>query len=129
MEFPVRSSMYATHDLSDDVLPTPEQQLRLQQLTASDISLIDAVLLQSAAPSWRNVARVVAIAMHRLPRPVAALPASFYAARIRELVALGRLESLGDLARMRYSEVRVPVRHDPASRAVAQGDGRTPDAR
>jgi hypothetical protein len=120
--------MYDTHDLSADVLPTPQQRERLQQLTASDISLIDAVLLQSAAPSWRNVARVVAMAMHRLPRPVAALPEGFYAQRVRELVAQGRLESLGDLARMRYSEVRLPAPHDPGSRAAARGADRTPDA-
>ena len=120
--------MYDTHDLSADVLPTPQQRVRLQQLTASDVSLIDTVVLQSAAPSWRNVARVVAIAMHRLPGPVAALPESFYAQRIRELVAQGRLESLGDLARMRYSEVRLPAPHDPGSRAVGRGDDRTPDA-
>jgi hypothetical protein len=121
--------MYDTHDSSADVPLSPEQRLRLQQLTASDISLIDAVVLQSAAPSWRNVARVIAIAMHRLPLPVAALPDSFYAHRIRELVAQGRLESLGDLARMRYSEVRLPAPHDPAARAVAQDDGRTADVR
>src|ERR1700683_2803576 len=125
---PVRSSMYDTHDLSADVLLTPEQRVRLQQLSASDISLIDTVVLQSAAPSWRNVARVVASAMHRLPGPVAALPASFYAHRIRELVEQGRLASRGDLARMRYIEVRLPAPPDPESRAVAQGDGRTPDA-
>lgn len=127
MESPVRSAMYDTHDLSADVLLTPQQRVRLQQLSASDISLIDGVLLQSAAPSWRNVARVVASAMHRLPGPVAALPESFYAHRIRQLVAQGRLESLGDLARMRYSEVRLPAPHDAQSQAAAQGDGRAPD--
>jgi len=121
--------MYDTHDSAADVPLSPEQRLRLQQLSASDLSLIDAVVLQSAAPSWRNVARVIAIAMHRLPRPVAALPESFYAHRIRELVAQGRLESLGDLARLRYSEVRLPAPDDPAARVVAQGDVRTPDAR
>jgi Protein of unknown function len=124
----VRSAMYDTHDLSADVSLTPQQRVRLQQLSASDISLIDAVLLQSAAPSWRNVARLVASAMHRLPGPVAALPESFYAHRIRELVTQGRLESLGDLARMRYSEVRLPAPHDPESHAVAPGNGRTSDA-
>lgn len=36
------------------------------------------------------------------------LPDLFYASRVKHLLANGLLESQGDLAHMRYSEVRLP---------------------
>jgi hypothetical protein len=87
---------------------TPEQQTRVEQLSGADIHLIDEALLSNAGYRWRKVARVVGTTMGRLPNPIVGIPDTFYAQRVRKLVADKRLESQGNLAYMRFSEVRLP---------------------
>jgi hypothetical protein len=49
---------------------------------------------------------VVARTMEVLDGRVIALPDIYFAQRVRHLVESGKLDSQGDLSRMRYSEVR-----------------------
>ncbi|TLZ30477.1 MAG: hypothetical protein E6K27_00425 [Gammaproteobacteria bacterium] len=90
---------------------TAEQEARVRTLSKTVVSRIDASLVASASPRWRKVATVVAAALGEARGSAAGLPDVYYAQRVRELVAAGRLESFGDLCRMRYSEVRLPGYH------------------
>jgi pimeloyl-ACP methyl ester carboxylesterase len=100
----------------DDVPEAPDPPLNVQQallvaqLTQQELQEIDRVLLQQAAHSFRKVARVVGGAMSALPARIPGIPDVYYAQRVRNLVAQGLLESQGNLAYMRYSEVRLPAR-------------------
>ncbi len=87
--------------------PKEEEQGRIDKLTADEIQKIDEALLANASTEWRKVERVVGSAMTANSGIVPAVPDSFYAERVRKLVADGTLESQGNLAFMRFSEVRL----------------------
>lgn len=72
---------------------------------AAEIEAIDQALLSNVSNEWRKVAMVVGMAMDEYSIP--GIPDVFYAQRVRRLAELGRLESQGNLAYMRFSEVRV----------------------
>jgi hypothetical protein len=86
---------------------SPEEEVLVTRLTDADLREIDDGLLAQAALHWRKVARVVSFAMSHERTRVRAIPESFYAQRVRKLVADGLLESQGNLAYMRFSEVRL----------------------
>ena len=68
---------------------------------------IDSALLSHCAGTWRKAALVIGSALHEVRVP--GVPDVFFALRLKEHVARGRLEGRGDLSSMRYSEVRVPA--------------------
>ncbi|HMQ04244.1 MAG TPA: DUF3658 domain-containing protein [Pyrinomonadaceae bacterium] len=88
--------------------PTEEQQSRINKLTADDLQKIDEAILAHASSQWRKVARIVGSAIDSNSGIVPSIPDIFYAERVRKLVAAGKLESQGNLAFMRFSEVRLP---------------------
>ena len=85
-----------------------EQSLRVSKLTQAELQEMDRELLAQTSGSWRKVARIVGMAIGVLGRRLPGIPDLYYAQRVRNLVALGKLESQGDLGRMGYSEVRLP---------------------
>jgi hypothetical protein len=84
-----------------------EEEARVVRLTDAELREIDEALLAEAALHWRKVARVVSFAMSHQRTRVDSIPESFYAQRVRKLVADGLLESQGNLDYMRFSEVRL----------------------
>jgi hypothetical protein len=87
---------------------TVDQQQRVDQLSGPEIDAIDEALLEDACDRWRKVARIVGTAVGKLRDRIPDVPDLYYAQRVRHLVAIGRLESQGNLEFMRFSEVRVP---------------------
>jgi hypothetical protein len=92
-----------------DSAPTVAELKLINKLTPDQIKKIDEVLLANAAPQWRKVARVVAAAMMQLRGEYPGLPDVYYSGRVAELVAAGKLQSQGNLRRMRFSEVRLSM--------------------
>jgi hypothetical protein len=88
---------------------SPEQQARVDQLTAEEIHAIDEALLANCSHQFRKIARVVGTAMDA-PHHKKGIPDLFYALRIQHLVASGHLESQGDTNAMRFSEIRLVER-------------------
>ena len=97
-------------DVKPDPALTPEQALRVSRLKQADLWEMDRVLLAQSAPTWRKVAGVVAMAIGELSERIPNVPDVYYAQRLRRLVAVGELESQGNLEYMRYSEVRLPAK-------------------
>jgi Protein of unknown function len=95
---------------SDELKPDPplgeQDEVLSRSLSPETITLIDAALLSETLENWRKVAMVVARTMEVLDGRVIALPDIYFARRVRYLVENGKLDSQGDLSRMRYSEVR-----------------------
>jgi pimeloyl-ACP methyl ester carboxylesterase len=87
-----------------------EQAVHVSRLKQEDLWEIDRVLLAQAAPNWRKVARIVGMAIGELSERFPNIPDVYYAQRVQRLVAVGELESQGNLAYMRYSEVRLPAK-------------------
>jgi hypothetical protein len=90
-----------------DKAPSDDSQDILTKLTAAQLVSIDEVLISECATSWRKVARVVAEAMDALDTSLPDIPDWFYAERVAMLVTSGKLTSQGNLAFMRFSEVRL----------------------
>lgn len=90
-------------------LPLTKEQLALiNTFNESELSKIDEIILSNAHEHWRKVARVVGRTMQQLPENMQKIPENYYPQRLTHLVEEGKLESQGDLAYMRYSEVRIP---------------------
>jgi hypothetical protein len=96
------------HDVKPDPPLTPEQAIQVSRLKQEDLWEIDRVLLAEAAPTWRKVARIVEMTIKELSQRFPRVPDIYYAQRVRRLVAVGELESQGNLEYMRFSEVRLP---------------------
>jgi hypothetical protein len=103
--------MTEERDEPDPALSAAEREA-VARLTADQLNAIDEALVANACDRWRKVARVVGTAMSALRGRVSGIPDVFYAQRVRELVAAGRLESQGNLAFMGYSEIRLPSAAD-----------------
>ena len=83
----------------------------------AEIRDIDQALIANATDQWRKVALVVGVTMLGQPNRVSGIPDIFYSQRLRKLAEEGQLEFQGDLAFMRYSEVRLP-RAQESSNAI-----------
>lgn len=102
----------------DDVsFLTEENRRAIAELADEDLAAIDRALLSQCDYQFRKVAFVVGSAMSCQGGRIQGIPDVFYAQRVRRLVEQGLLESAGNLAHMRYSEVRMPHRK-PGSAAA-----------
>ena len=70
---------------------------------------LDAIILSHARKEWRKVAMIAARAMEECGVPPSDDHLEIVVARVRDLVARGRLEAKGDLTRPRFSEARWPA--------------------
>jgi hypothetical protein len=86
-----------------------EQSLHVSRLTQEELWEMDRVLLEQASENWKKVSRIVGMTMTELRGRIPHVPDLYYAQRVRHLVEAGKLESQGNLAYMRYSEVRLPT--------------------
>ena len=87
---------------------SPEEEARVAQLTTKEIEVIDETLMSNAKPRWRKIAMLVGLTIGQLQDRIKDIPDIYYAQRVRRLVESGHLESQGNLAYMRFSEVRLP---------------------
>ncbi|MEP6848762.1 MAG: DUF3658 domain-containing protein [Acidobacteriota bacterium] len=94
----------------DDEPLTPEEQARVDLLTADEIQAIDEAILANSSHQFRKIARVVGGSMSLFPDQ-RGIPDIFYADRVRHLVATGDLEAEGYLPAMGFCEVRLPESH------------------
>lgn len=87
---------------------TDEQQDRVALLTTDEIAAIDAAILRNCSGQFRKIAMVVGSSLLELNEAIPNVPDLFYAVRIRQLIEDGQLESQGDVAAMRFGEVKLP---------------------
>lgn len=85
-----------------------EERSAAAELTAADLEMIVNAILANSSNRWLKVARVVVATERELANRYPKLSHVFYAQFLPGLVQEGRLESRGNLAYMRFSEVRVP---------------------
>lgn len=93
---------------TDDEPPSEYERTVIAAVAAADIAMIDAALLAHVGANWRKVAMVVAQAMTDVRGMFPEVPGVYYAQRVASLVERGLVEAVGNLRRMRFSEVRRP---------------------
>ena len=98
--------MSGTHDpnLND---PSTREGTQAASLTPADLQRIDECLLSHTSQKWQKVAKIIGSTMTVLGRQFPGVPDVFYAQRIKHLAEAGAIEAVGDLDRIRYSEVRI----------------------
>ena len=84
---------------------------------------IDAFVLAAVRPKWLKVARIIGDVLKACERDDVANRDFFIARRIAALVAAGRLEAQGNLAKWHFSEVRLA---ELSAGADADGQGAPP---
>ncbi|CAB3806750.1 hypothetical protein LMG28614_06452 [Paraburkholderia ultramafica] len=99
-------------DEADDPPLTATQQAAADRLTEADLRIIDTALFRNLTGNYRKVAMIVSLGMGSDTSFYPDIIDVFYAQRIKLMVKKGLVESVGNLNRMRYSEVRLP---QPAS--------------
>lgn len=82
---------------------SPAEAALVSQFSDEQIAAIDAAILSQATPDFCKVAMIIGRAMATVPE----VPVGYYAQRVEKLVADGRLVGAGDLAFLRFSEVRL----------------------
>ena len=97
------------NDTDTDPPISPLQLGHISKLSADDIRNIDQAILNNASSEYRKQAMVIALALTDLAFP--GIPDIYYAQRVSILIQEGKLESRGDVSRMRYSEIRTPIHH------------------
>lgn len=95
-------------DDADDPPPTAAQQAAADRLSEADLRTIDAALFRNLTGNYRKVALIVSLGMGSDTSFYPDIIDVFYAQRIKLMVERGLIESVGNLNRMRYSEVRLP---------------------
>lgn len=87
-----------------------ETEIAGLNLTKTIINLIDATLMSNVNTKWQKVAMIILRTLYDLDvkLPNHKVTDLFCAMRIRKIVKENKLESKGDLFRMRFSEVRLP---------------------
>jgi hypothetical protein len=73
-----------------------------------NVDEIDATILSHARDRWLKVAMIAAQTMQQCGPGLSNEPFDIVVARVRALVARGRLVAQGNLSRPRFSEVRLP---------------------
>jgi len=86
-----------------------KERAAVEKFAAEDFEVIDAAILASCSSGWLKVARVMVDTERSLANDYPSLSYVFYTERLRWLVNAGHLESQGNLAYMRFSEVRIPA--------------------
>lgn len=95
-------------DVYDSEL-SPEQYERAALLTENELKIINDIILGNCTHQFRKVAMVVSHTLDQVPSQLNDLPDIFFSHKVRVLVAEGKLEGVGNLHRMRFSEVRLPI--------------------
>jgi len=86
---------------------TSEDEAEIAKLSELQVEMIDNALLSNISDRWRKVAMVVALTMSSMPETFDDIPDLYYAERVRKFVSDGVLKSQGNLASMRFAEVRL----------------------
>ena len=81
--------------------------MQLPSLTAADLQCIDECLLSHTSQQWQKVASVIGSTMAVIGPQFPNVPDVFYAERIKHLAETGAIEAIGDLNRIRHSEIRI----------------------
>ena len=85
---------------------TLEQRARVRQFSEAEILAIDDILYSETSSRWQKVAMVVAGAMISLDGKIENIPNAYYLERIQLFIDSGKLESQGNIWRMRFSEIK-----------------------
>jgi len=84
---------------------TPLENELCGNLTHEQLNIIDESILANVKSSYRKVAMVVGLAI-KTSIDGLTIPDIFYSQRVKHLVEKGVLDSVGDVKKMRFSEIK-----------------------
>jgi len=96
-------------DTQDEPDLTQAQKDLVAKLSTDQVAKIDHEILSIASNRFLKVSFIVGTVMGYSSASVKGIPDVYYSQRIAHLVAIGKLESQGNMKNMRYSEVKLKV--------------------
>jgi hypothetical protein len=95
--------------------PTEEEISRMLAASKEEYEAVDAMILRECSSQFQKVAKIVGDLLKEFDRLYGHLPFALLQARMEHLEELGRVEIVGDVWRMRYSEIRLASSGVPAT--------------
>jgi hypothetical protein len=95
--------------------PTEEEIARMRAATKDEFDAVDAMILRECSHRFQKVAKIVGDLLKEFDRGYGHLPFALMQARMEHLEELGRVVIVGDVWRMRYSEIRLASNSVPAA--------------
>jgi hypothetical protein len=87
--------------------PSDEEIAQMRAASSTEAAAVDALILRECSDRWQKVAKVVGNLIKELDQTYAHLPFAYLQVRMEELEHIGKIEIVGHVWSMRYSEIRL----------------------
>jgi len=87
--------------------PTEEEISQMIASSPEERSAVQALVLRECSERWQKVAKIVGDLLDEFERTHPNLPFAYLQATMQKLEDLGKVEIVGDVWAMRYSEIRL----------------------
>ena len=87
--------------------PGDEEVARMRAALPAEAAAVDALILRECSGRWQKVAKIVGDLIKELDQAYPHLPFAYIQVRMEELEYMGKVEIVGNLWAMRYSEIRL----------------------
>jgi hypothetical protein len=97
--------------------PTDEEIAQMQASSEEERTAVELMILRECSSQWQKVAKIVGDLLKEFEQNYPHLPFAYLQATMEELASLEKVEIVGDVWRMRYSEIRLVPPSNVASKA------------
>ena len=87
--------------------PTDEEIAQMRASTSEERSAAQVLVLRECTVHWQKVAKIVGDLLAEFDQTYPHLPLAYLQATMQKLEDLGKVEIVGDVWAMRYSEIRL----------------------
>ncbi|WP_431095313.1 DUF3658 domain-containing protein [Polaromonas aquatica] len=87
--------------------PSNEEIASMRAASPAEAAAVDALILRECSDRWQKVAKIVGDLIEEFDQAYAHLPFAYIQARMDELEDMGKVEIVGHVWSMRYSEIRL----------------------
>ncbi|MFS2036323.1 DUF3658 domain-containing protein [Polaromonas sp. CT11-55] len=87
--------------------PSDEEIAQMRAASPAEAAAVDALILRECSDRWQKVAKIVGDLIKEFDQSYPHLPFAYIQARMDELEDMGKVEIVGHVWSMRYSEIRL----------------------
>ena len=87
--------------------PSDEEIAQMRAASPAEAAAVDTLILRECSDRWQKVAKIVGDLIKEFDQAYPHLPFAYIQARMDELEDMGKVEIVGNVWSMRYSEIRL----------------------
>lgn len=95
--------------------PSEDEIAQMRTSSPEERAAVEALVLRECSDSWQKVAKIIGNLLDDFDRTYEHLPYAYLQATMQKLEDLGKVEIVGDVWSMRYSEIRLAQRMSDAA--------------